>query len=46
MEEAAPMKKAAPPAPPANSEANFRSKLKLRKVGKKGGLANLFGLVD
>jgi len=42
--EEAPMKKAAPPAPPSDSEVNFKSKLNLRSVGKKGGLANLFGL--
>jgi len=41
--ESAPMKKAAPPAPPADKEANFKSKLNIRSA-KKGGLANLFGL--
>ena len=42
----APMKKVAPPAPPADKEALFKSKLNIRSAKKKGVLANLFGLID
>jgi hypothetical protein len=38
------MKKSAPPAPPADKEANFKSKLNIRSAVSKSGLANLFGL--
>ncbi|MDG2390564.1 MAG: HEAT repeat domain-containing protein [Planctomycetaceae bacterium] len=42
--ESAPMKKTAPPAPPADKEANFKSKLNIRSAKSKSRLANLFGL--